>query len=305
MTIRAAGILMSAALVASLSAGCGRFARSGTEGASDERATARVDHGVTDVTEAAVTTAPVPSPTESSAAGAAPRSTAATMAPGSGGDAEGGAGGDKGGFDLTVVGRNGKPRAGITATVSGPASLQLTSGSDGHLRFQGAPGRYEVRIEATCGPVLEVRGGATGKVGVAADQTATGTLQIDWRHRYAPGPPVSYSDAANPGATASRGGRWPVGTPYVAKFAVLDRCTGKPAPGARFPTYWFSSQSEVKVQPQSDPIADSEGNGFVRLSCTAPVSDIELVSSDAEAPTDRLDLFDRASLDDSAPSCVS
>jgi len=298
--MRAVRILVSVVLVAGFGSGCGRFTpRESRRDAPDGESAQAGDRGV----DSPTTVESVPTSEAAAPSKNAPTPTP-TTAPDSDATVKGES--DTGEFDLSVLGdQDGRARAGIKASVTGPTAFTLTSDRDGRLRYRGPPGRYEVRIEPMCGDAIEVQTSALGRVAVAAGQTATGSLRISWRHRFAPGGPVTYEDAKNPAATAARGSRWPVGTAYVTRFAVVDRCSGKPAPSGRFSTFRFTSQPGVTVEPQQNLAADAQGYGFVRMTCTAPVDDLELVSSDAEAPHDRLDLFDRASLDDSPPSCVA
>lgn len=248
----------------------------------------------------------VPTPSTSDAgppAGGASAGEASPDVPPAAGDPTGEAPATDGEFDVVVLGPDGVPRPGVPATVTGPKSFGLTSGAGGRLRYRGPAGHYEIRIEPTCGDVIQVQTGAVGRVAVAADGVARGTLSVAWRHRFAPGAPVSYQDAEHAAHTGARGRRWPVGTPYVVQFAVVDRCSDARAPGARFPTFRFATNPEVDLEAAA-PVADDRGYGYVRLTCRAPVSVVDLTATNSEAPEDAVDLFARAALDDSPPECV-
>lgn len=292
-----ARLATAALILAAALSGCS-FARSGETRSSDADPGTAVGDGVS---MPSVTTDP--GEPASNETGGMPPSTAAPSGSPPPGAAEESTGSD-GAFEVMVTGRDGRPRSGIRAQVTGPRSFRLSSGKGGVLAYRGPAGHYEIRIDPSCDGSLEVQTSAVGRVAVAIGQTARGSLSVAWRQRYAPAAPVSYEDEDDPGAAASRGIRWPVGETYLVRFAVIDRCSGKPAPAAPFPTWRFRAQPEVRVEPQTIAKANGSGFAFVRLTCTAAVDDIDLAATDAEAADDRVGLFDRAVFDESPPSCV-
>jgi hypothetical protein len=113
---------------------------------------------------------------------------------------------------------------------------------------------------------------------------------------------VSYAPVEPNGVS---GRRWDVGVPYAVRFAVSDRCEGRPAPNVPFDGLRASSDGPVEITLPEGLRSGRDGFAQVVVTCQAEAEEIALVIEDAADPVDRVDLFDRSLLDDTAPDCVS
>jgi hypothetical protein len=208
----------------------------------------------------------------------------------------------QGAFRVEVYGSDGKPRAGIPARVTGPVEKTLKTDGSGMLRLIGPAGTYSLRIEPTCTDDLQIQTVATARVDVPVHQLATGALPVAWRHRFAPSGPTKF---VREGTDAEDDGRsWKLNTPHLVTFAVVDRCSDKPAAAVAYPTFGFASAPGVVLGPPASMVSDAKGKGVVRMTCTEAVDEIELLSTDREATDDVTDLFEWSAVGGAAPSCV-
>jgi hypothetical protein len=208
------------------------------------------------------------------------------------------------GLSLTVASRTGVPRAGVPVRVTGPVERVLVTDATGQARLQGPAGRYEARIEPGCTDTVQVQTGASARIAVPDGEVVSGRLTVEARRRRFPGAPVTWA-ARQPDARTERSGRlWRIGVPYVVRYTLVDRCEGAPAPGAVVEELAFPSPFPLEVQVQDAP-ADATGRAALLVTCRDAGDEVELLVADPGQPDDRVDLFSRALLDDTAPSCVA
>jgi hypothetical protein len=133
--------------------------------------------------------------------------------------------------------------------------------------------------------------GGSASAGVTPGKPSRGELRVDWRHRYAPSPPV-FSDVMPP---------WPRNTDVRVRFKVLDRCTQRFAPNAAFPTWRFGVSRNLKVT-KTVLRSDAKSEGSVTVRCAA-AGDVKLLAFDGANPTDSFNVA-RESSDYSPPKCA-
>lgn len=287
---RTIAVLAGASLALS---GCS-FARSGSTRQDEAVASRQVGDGaLLTTTSAAPGAAETPSP-------GAPTRREPTASP----DSSAGAVGAAAGFTIEVVSTNGTPRPGVPAQVSGPVSATVASDPRGRIRFTGPAGRYEVRIEPGCTADIQVQTAASARIAVPEGEIVDGRLTVEARRRRFPGGPVTWEARTKTAQTERSGRLWRVGTPYLVRFTLLDRCAGAPAPGGVVGELGFPSPFPLEVQVQDAP-SDGAARAALLVTCRDAGDEVELVVADPQQPDDRLDLFSRATLDDTAPSCVA
>lgn len=208
------------------------------------------------------------------------------------------------GFAISVAGPDGRPRPGVPASVTGGTERTIVSDSDGLLRLATSPGRFEIRIDPGCTDTVQVETGAVGRIAVPEGEVVRGDLTVSARRRHFPGGPVTYRAQRPTAATEESGRQWKLGVAYVVRFTMIDRCTGSPAAGASVEGLHFGAGRALEVRLQEATTADAEGEAVAAAICRAEGEELELVASDRAVPDDRVDLFSRALLDDTAPSCV-
>ncbi len=206
------------------------------------------------------------------------------------------------GLAVTVENASGKARIGVPVRIDGPVAALVSTDADGVARLEGPPGRYRLRIEPACTDVVHVQTGATAEVAVPEGAIVAGGLRVESRARFAPAGPTTY--AAENGSL-SYGRRWPIGVVHVVSFTIADRCSGQPAPQVDFGGFTFTGPPGLQVQQQAQRRTDDRGTAKLRVTCTAPADDLELVGTDRTDAADRIDLFGAGQLDDPPPSCVA
>lgn len=216
-------------------------------------------------------------------------SAAPSAQPGAGGG--GGGGAQTALLTVTIFDQNDLTPAGIPVQIEGSDPHTVLSDANGQVQIF-EPGRYKLRIIEGCHERIQVTSGGYADVGVVEDQPKSGSIPVEWRHRYAPSQPV-HSDTS---------GDWKVGKPVTLKFEVRDKCEEQSVPGATYPTYEFHPGSNLKVDGTPKLVADSEGYGSVTVRCTAP-GEPELFVTDKDNPSDSLDLIAAAIGYGGVPRC--
>jgi hypothetical protein len=209
--------------------------------------------------------------------------------------------GSTGAIDVLIESPAGRPapRAPVRIT-GGKAPVSATSADDGHVRATLSTGRYTLEIDPTCSDTMQVLTSGRGTLAVASGQTANGTLRVEWRHRFGPGGKTT-TKAVDPGE--DRGRRWQVGRHFEVRFLLVDRCNDDaPAPGGALGSFRLEPGPSLAIDRQPSA-ATAEGKQAVVVHCTEAADELSLTVRDAAQPEDARDLFDRAALDDSPPSC--
>ena len=213
--------------------------------------------------------------------------------------------GAQSGFAISITGPDGRPRPGVPATITGPVGGTATSDVDGVLRFAGPAGRYVASIVPTCTDTVQVETSATGRIAVPAGEVVTGKLQVAARRRHFPGAPVTWEAQRKTAATERSGRQWQLGVTYVVKFTMRDRCASDAvAPSAPLDGLRFVSDGPLEARLQEAATARPDGVALVAAICQAEGDEVQLFAEDQRFPEDRVDLFSRALLDDTAPNCV-
>jgi hypothetical protein len=209
--------------------------------------------------------------------------------------------GDRGAIDVAIASPAGRPAPGIPVRLTGPTNSVTTStADDGHLRATLAPGRYTLEVSPACSDAVQVLTSGRAAVAVAAGQTSTGSLRVEWRHRFGPGGKTTYK-AVDGGE--DRGRRWQIGRKFEVRFLLIDRCQGDaPAAGRAIGTFQLDGGSLIQVD-RAPTTAAADGALAALVHCTQAADELELDVRDAAQPEDTRDLFDRSALDDSPPSC--
>ena len=213
-------------------------------------------------------------------------------------------GGSTTGFAITVRGPDGRPRAGVPAAVSGRIQRSIVSDADGVLRLSAPGGHYEIVIEPTCTPEVQVETGASAKVAVPVGEVVRGELTVSAKRRHFPGGPVTYEAQRPTRATEEAGRQWKLGVTYLVRFTMIDRCSGTPSPGASVEGLVFETDDALEVRLQEAPTADADAKAVLAAICRSEGEELELLAADRTHPGDRVDLFSRTALDETAPSCV-
>ena len=208
------------------------------------------------------------------------------------------------GFAIAVRGPDGRPRPGVPAAITGTISGTATSDIDGVLRFEAPAGRYVATIEPTCTDTVQVETGARATIAVPEGEVVRGELRVAARRRHFPGAPVTYEANQKTPATERSGRQWKLGVTYLVRFTMRDRCGEGVSPGASVEGLRFVSDGAVETRLQKAETAGPDGTAVVAAICQAEAEEIELFAEDGGNPTDRVDLFSRALLDDTAPNCV-
>ena len=193
----------------------------------------------------------------------------------------------------------------MPAKLTGTVDRELVSDRDGVVRAEVPGGRYHVRIEPGCSDQVQVQTGATADIAVPVGQVVQGELRVAARRRHFPGAPVTWAPQRRTKATEEAGRQWRLGVTYVVRFTMIDRCTGKPAPGASVEGLRFDADGPLEARLQEAATTGSDGVGLVAAICRAEADEISLTVVDASLASDAVDLFDRALLDDTPPNCVS
>lgn len=243
-----------------------------------------------------------------------PTTTVSTTPPPTGGPAgsekaitaiDGSSTGEPSGFAITILGPDGRPRPGVPAKVTGPVNGSATSDIDGVLRFPGPAGRYVASIVPTCTDTVQVQTAATGRIAVPEGEVVQGELRVAARRRHFPGGPVTWAAQNKTAATERRGRQWQLGVTYLVKFTMLDRCASDAAaPNAPIDGLRFVTDGALEARVQESTTARPDGTALVAAICQAEADEIQLFAEDQRYPEDRVDLFSRALLDDTAPNCV-
>lgn len=276
--------------VAVVVGGCS-FSRSGETRQPEPIGTRAVGDGVALPGDDSGTANPTPAADEtaSAAGGSTPAADAATGSTG---------------FAITVRGPDGRPRPGVPATVTGGATQSIVSDVDGALRLATVAGRFEISIDPVCTDTLQVETGAVGRIAVPEGEVVRGELTVSARRRHFPEGPVSYRAQRPTAATDESGRQWKLGVTYLVSFTMVDRCGGSVAPGASVEGLHFGADRALEVRLQEATVADAEGRAVLAAICRSEGEELELVASDRRLPDDRVDLFSRALLGETAPNCV-
>lgn len=237
--------------------------------------------------------APTPATTPAPAAAAAtPGPAAATAAP------------QRGTLAISVVDQSGNKRSGVPVDIVGPATSRVVSDAAGIVKAVLPAGYYTATVVKGCTELLDVQDGGDGKAAVAPDQTATGTLRVTWRRRYAPGQPTDY--AATDGKPTFTGSipHWRPNVPYDVSFTMHDRCKGDAeAPNAPWTGWKFDISANAKVVDPGTGKADAQAHGKMRAMCTDK-GVVNLAMSDAENPQEQsVDLVAMAAVASGRPNC--
>ena len=198
----------------------------------------------------------------------------------SGTDVTEGAGSPAARLVITLVDQNKLHPSDIPANLTGVIKGVYKSDKDGKLSFKAKAGQYTLQVIAGCsGPVIVDYGGG-GSGHLVAGQTASGTIQVSWRHTIAPG------EAAFP----SQGPVWPVGETIDITYDVIDRCANDKASNATFPTWQFKTSSNLELV--GTPLLQSDGRSqsLVKVRCRAPGTPT-LIALDSKNPTDEIDVI--------------
>lgn len=195
---------------------------------------------------------------------------------------------------LTLVNPDGHAPDGASVRIRGPEDEDTATDAEGRVDFRGPPGEYTIQVPLGCSETVQILAARSGRFGLVAGRTATGRIEVPWRHRFAPAPPI-YS---------SVGPYWPVGEEVAVRFRLADRCgtNEPPAPNRPFPTWGFETNDRVELTREPRLRSDADGRAFVHVSCTDP-GPAELVAVDAGNPSDRLDLVAADSGLGGSPSC--
>jgi hypothetical protein len=196
-------------------------------------------------------------------------------------------------FVLQLEDQNGGHPAGIPVRITGTYMRTVLSNGRGKIEID-EPGRYRADIPVGChGDVFVLRGGGA-TFGAAEGQTQRGVLEVSWKHRIAPAPPVSADDD----------GDWTVGRRVEITFAVSDRCSEDRVPNGEFGTFGFDTSANVEPVEAAVLRADDRGNGHLVVRCTAP-GDIDVVARDRANPSDVVELLEYVTGYSGVPRCTS
>lgn len=196
---------------------------------------------------------------------------------------------------IDIVDQNQRNPEGISVAFLGPTQATLRSDSKGIIRFNGAPGAYELAVQVGCSDGIEVLAGGTATAAVVEGREQTGRLMAVWRQRIAPGPPIFSSSTPY----------WPVGNTIQIRYDVVDRCLEEArAPEAVYPTFVFRTGAILKVEGTPKLQADAKGFGHLQVVCTDEGTP-ELNAEDTRNPRDRLDMIANDSTSGISPRCQS
>lgn len=193
---------------------------------------------------------------------------------------------------VQLTDRTGRHPAQIPVRVTGPVDAVQYSDAHGNLTFF-TPGRYTFAVVQGCAPAVQVFTGGQASGAAAAGQSQHGTLDVDWRHRFSPSPPV-FSNPSPP---------WPVGQDVSVQFNVIDRCTNRFVPNASYPTFTFVTSPNLRVSKKPTLKSNAKSQGFVTVSCLKP-GPVTLGTYDTANPKDSFNMA-RESSDYSPPRCGS
>jgi hypothetical protein len=198
--------------------------------------------------------------------------------------------------DLTVVDPAGHARPGVRMVVQPVtgATVRLTSGPDGHVRRELAPGRYHVTVPEACGGQLHVLRGGSADLGVVDGQTTKGRLVAEVEPRYRVTAPVTYDGDAG----------WRVGEVHAVRFHLTDACGGGtgdvPGPRAYGAVVFAAAEGVEVVTPLDDGVGPG-GAVHVDLRCTAADVDVAVAMVDALDPQRRTEVLTTALMPDQHP----
>ncbi|HVE93194.1 MAG TPA: hypothetical protein VNE62_12985 [Actinomycetota bacterium] len=198
------------------------------------------------------------------------------------------------GFVITLVDQHGRHPRSIPALAEGPTRQALSSDAQGRLVVRGPAGDYDVRVQAGCFDTLVVTYGESGRGRIVDGQTVAGSLDVEWKHRYAPGGPVF----------SSLGPNWPVGRVVELQFQVQDDCDKDVrAPDKDISTFRFLPGPNLRVDGQPSLRADSRGFSTIRVVCTAE-GEAELTAVDSDNPDDKVELVSQDLTFPERPRCA-
>ncbi len=194
-------------------------------------------------------------------------------------------------FVLTVTDRNGIHPPGIPVQITGTLTATRLTDANGKVTIT-EPGVYRFTVATGCGANTQVFLGVTASAGVASGKPSSGVLNIDWRHRFVPAPPV-FSTPGPP---------WPVAGSVTLQYSVIDRCANDFAPNADVSTFQVAgASSNLKVTKPPTPKSDSKHQAFMTVTCLGK-GDVALRLVDRYNPKDVFDVITN-SADYEPPRC--
>lgn len=197
------------------------------------------------------------------------------------------------GFVLVLIDQNGNHPAGIPVAVDGPKTATITSDDRGRVTVDGPPGFYTFKVPVRCYERLDVRAGGSGRFGIAEGQHAEAEVEVIWRHRHGPAPPVF----------SSIGPYWPIGETVRLRYDVVDHCRNDfRATETMLETYAFEHSGNLELVGEPDMRSDTNGYAWVEIRCTEP-GPASLVLVDAKNPEDKLDLIEADNQSVQRPRC--
>lgn len=196
---------------------------------------------------------------------------------------------------VTIVDQNKRNPPNIPVRVSGPVTQNLLSDSSGKVTVNAPPGNYRLEVPAGCHDKVMISFGGTASAAIAPNQSATGTLKVQWQQRYVPGLPVF----------SSSGSDWPLGQKITLRYSVQDRCEeADQAPGASIETYRFTPSANLRIVSGPGLRSNSDGVASIDVECTA-AGRPSLVAADSLNPPDSVDLAQQDSASNRPPECRS